>query len=322
MVDAAGDLACGPSDPNFNGGNGVAGAVYPADNCVQRAVSNLVAGALPAAFLTLGDNQYGTANGSNNGSLADYQQVFGPTFGRANGVVYPEVGDGDYGNNPNIPLNSSGFAQYFTNAGVFSRIAGDGGNNANLTSNYYYSFNLGSWHIIALNSICAAVTGQTPGSGGCGIGSDEDRWLQADLAAHAGMCTLAYWHVPRWNSGGLGDQTDAAQFWDDLYNAHADVVLTAHGDNHYERFPPLDTNGNSDPNGVREFIVSNGGFSHGNPSAKPSNSPGPAPPTPPVVSDYTSFGVLQLTLHPTSYSWQFLPAVGSFTDSGSATCHG
>ena len=326
VVDAAGDLGCSPTDPNFNSGVGVLSAAYPDDNCEQQAVSNLVAGSLPTAFLTLGDNQYGTANGSNNGTLADYQQVYAPTFGRANAVVYPAVGDGDYGDPPHgdpnpPPPDDSGFMQYFAGAGVFSRIEGDGGNNANLTGNVYYSFNLGAWHIIALNSQCAAINASPEGPGGCGVGSAEEKWLKADLAAHPGMCTLAYWHVPRWNSGRLGNMSDGAAFWTDLYNAHADVVLNAHGNNHYERFLPQDPSGNPDPNGIREFIVSNGGYSHGNPpSGNPPFTPGDQSTN--QVADYTSFGVLQLTLHSTSYSWRFLPANGSpFTDSGSTACH-
>ena len=321
VVDAAGDLACSPQDPNFDSGIGDPSARYPADSCVQRSVSNLVAGHLPSAFLTMGDNQYGTAaNGCNEGTLADYSQVFGPTFGRADAVVYPEVGDGDFGDtdargNP-CPQDDSGFMQYFTDTGVFTRIASDGGNNANLTSNVYYSFNIGRWHIIALNSQCADLPATPSGAGGCGVGSAEEKWLKADLVAHPNMCTLAYWHVPRWNSGGLGNRTDSAAFWTDLYNAHADVVLNAHGNNHYERFLPQNPSGQPDPAGIREFIVSNGGYSHGSPPATPGD------PSTSVVADYTSFGILQLTLHPTGYSWQFMPAApGSFTDSGSASCH-
>jgi acid phosphatase type 7 len=314
VVDAAGDLACSPTDPNFNFGNGTPNAIFPADNCLQQPVSNLIAGSLPTAFLTLGDNQYGTANGSNNGTLAQYQQVYGPTFGRANSVVYPALGDGDYGDT-GTPDNS-GFLQYFTSTGVFSRIQQQGGNDANLTSQVYYSYNLGSWDIIALNSQCAAIKSPTKGAGGCGIGSNEEKWLKADLAAHPGVCTLAYWHVPRWNSGTLGNRTDSAAFWTDLYNAHADVVLNAHGNNHYERFVPQNPLGQPDPTGIREFIVSDGGYSHGKPPATPGD------PSTSVVADYTTMGVLQLVLHPGSYSWQFLPGgVGSFRDSGTGTCN-
>ena len=315
VVEAAGDLACSPTDPNFNFGNGMPTALYPQDNCLQQPVSDLVASSLPTAFLTLGDNQYGTANGANNGTLAQYDQVYDPTFGRANSVVYPTLGDGDYGDT-GTP-NDSGFLQYFGDAGVFSRIASTpGANVANLEPYAYYSYNLGDWHIIALDSQCAAITSPTKGAGGCGIGSNEEKWLKADLAAHPGVCTLAYWHIPRWNSGTLGNRTDSAAFWTDLYNAHADIVLNAHGNNHYERFVPQNTLGQPDPNGIREFIVSDGGFSHGKPPIAPGDQ------STSVVSDYTTFGVLKLILHPSSYAWQFLPAAGgTLTDSGSGTCH-
>jgi hypothetical protein len=314
VVDAAGDLACSPTDPNFNFGNGTPNAIYPTDNCLQKPVSDLIAGSMPTAFLTLGDNQYGTANGSNNGTLAQYQQVYDSTFGRANSVVYPALGDGDYGDT-GTP-DDSGFLQYFTTTGVFSRIQQAGGNTANLTTQVYYSFDLGAWHIIALNSQCAAIKSPTKGAGGCGIGSNEEKWLKADLAAHPGVCTLAYWHVPRWNSGTLGNRTDGAAFWTDLYNAKADIVLNAHGNNHYERFVPQNPLGQADPTGMREFIVSNGGFSHGKPPVTPGD------PDTSVVADYTTMGVLQLVLHPDSYSWQFMPGgTGSFQDSGTGTCH-
>ena len=315
VIDAAGDLACSPTDPDFNGGIGVLSATYPGANCLQQSVSDLVAGNLPTAFLTLGDNQYGTANGSNNGTLAQYDQVYDPTFGRANSVVYPVVGDGDFGDT-GTP-DASGFMSYFGNAGVFSRIESmPGANTSHLLSNAYYSYNLGNWHIIALNSQCAAIPKTSAGPGGCGVGSVEEKWLKADLAAHPNTCTLAYWHVPRWNSGNLGNRTDSAAFWTDLYNAHADLVLNAHGNNHYERFVPQNPLGQPDANGIREFIASMGGFSHGSPPTTPGDQ------STSVVTNYSTMGVLQLTLHPTSYDWQFLPADGgTFTDSGSASCH-
>ena len=317
VVIAAGDLACSTSDPNYNSGLGQLSAVFPKDNCVQKTVSDTVLAANPTAFLTLGDNENGPApNYSDTTSLADFQNVYAPSFGRLNAVVYPEVGNADYSGSP---LSNSGFMQYFTNAGVIARIQSDGGNNANL-SNMYYSFNLGSWHIIALNSECSALKGPKPGDGGCGVGSLEDKWLQADLKAHPGVCTLAYWHVPLWNSSSQGTGSSGLQFWKDLYAAHADVILNAHGNNHYEDFVPLSPTGtapygtaDTSGNGIREFIVSNGGYSHGSPNA--------AGPTTSAIN-FTNMGALELTLHPTSYSWQFLAAAGgTFTDSGSAKCH-
>jgi hypothetical protein len=160
--------------------------------------------------------------------------------------------------------------------------------------------------VIVLNSECAEI-------GGCQAGSAEEQWLQADLAAHPAACTLAYWHRAYYTSGwSLGD-SELHDIWQDLYAAHADVVLNGH-DHDYERFLPQDANGNYDPNGVTEFIVGTGGDSHGGFNAIAANS---------AVHDGTTYGVLKLTLHATSYSWQFVGDghSGSFIDSGSASCH-
>ena len=164
--------------------------------------------------------------------------------------------------------------------------------------------------MIALNSNCSDV------AGGCKAGSPQETWLKADLAAHPNQCTLAYWHHPRWNSGALGNDSATAAFWTDLYNAHADVVLVGHGNHHYERQAPQTAAGVPSASGIRQFIVSTGGEEHGTPPATPGDQDRLE------VADYTSFGVLRMTLHATSYDWQFVPEVGgSFTDSGSGTCH-
>jgi hypothetical protein len=315
VVVAAGDLACSTRDPNVGGS---LTALYPNDNCEQQAVANVAAAAAPNAFLTPGDNENGPSpNYSDTTSLGDFQRVWEPTFGRLNNVVYPEVGNADYSGSP---LSDSGFMEYFEAAGVISRIQNDGGNNSHLTGGMYYSFNLGTWHIIALNTQCSAV-------GGCNTGSPEEVWLHADLAAHPAMCTLAYWHVPLWNSVSTGRDTSSHAFWTDLYAAHADVILNAHGNNHYENFVPLSPTGTAPygtadrtGKGIREFIVSNGGYSHGY-----VKSPAPTTNANGAADNYTSFGVLKLTLHPTSYDWGFLNAADSapspFGDSGSGSCH-
>jgi acid phosphatase type 7 len=294
-------MACAQTDVDYNGGNGTA------TRCRQRYVSDLVASPAPAAFLDLGDNQYV------NGELSNYQSVYGPTFGRSNGVAYPSLGNAEYGT-----PGAQGFFDYFSNAGVFARILAGGGNSANLTTGGYYSYDVGTWHIVALNSNCAEV-------GGCDAGSPQEAWLRADLAAHPNRCTLAYWHHPRWNSGALGNDASTAAFWADLYSAGADLVLNGHGNHHYERFKPQDANGNPDSAlGIREFIVSTGGESHGTPPRRPGDQ------TTSQITNYTSYGVLRLTLHPSGYDWSFVPEAGTtvppgpgsgFTDSGSGTCH-
>jgi 3',5'-cyclic AMP phosphodiesterase CpdA len=161
--------------------------------------------------------------------------------------------------------------------------------------------------VIVLNSNCSKV-------GGCGLGSPQEQWLKADLAASSAKCTLAYWHHPRWSDGEHGNQDQVAAFWTDLYNAGADLVLSGH-DHDYERFAPMDANGNADPTkGMREFVVGTGGKNY-----YPLDTTF-APTSEAHMADV--FGVLKLTLHATSYDWQFIPEAGkSFTDSGSGQCH-
>jgi hypothetical protein len=160
---------------------------------------------------------------------------------------------------------------------------------------------------VVLNTECSR-----PGVGGCTRSSPQGRWLAADLAAHPSQCTLAYWHRPRWKDNG-GTNGNSSYFVQVLHNAGAEVVLTGH-EHLYERFAPQTPSGVADPNGIRQFIVGTGGKSrHGLSGTPPRNS---------QVRTSSAFGVLTLTLHPTSYDWRFVSEAGrTFTDSGSHPCH-
>ena len=317
VVDAVGDMGCAFSDPNYNNGNGNPNVPAGSNACLQKYVSDLAVNPLPSAFLDLGDNQY------DSGSLFDFQHVFDPTYGRANAVTYPSLGNAEYGAVTSATGNSnaSGFFSYFgpttTFGSVFARIKASiatyGGDASHIDMpDGYYSFNIGTWHIIALNSNCGTVTTT------CDM-TAEQQWLQSDLAATKEKCILAYWHHPRWNSGTLGNDSRTAGFWTALYNAHATLVLNGHANHHYEVFKPQDPTGAPVSNGIREFIVSTGGQSHG---VAPS-TPGDVSTS--QVTNYDTFGVLKLTLHASSYDWQFVPASdgqpGHFTDSGSGSCN-
>lgn len=281
-IAAAGDIACAPTDPNYNGGNGT--GAY----CMQGATANVLGSiANLSAILPLGDEQYVC------GELANFRAVYAPTWGRFNSLEHPAPGNHEYGDTSGCSRSSaSGYYSYFGGA------AGD-------PSKGYYSYDVGSWHLIALNSNCWAI-------GGCGAGSPEEQWLKADLAAHPATCTLAYWHHPRFSAGQVGDDTRTAAFWTDLVNAHADLVLNGH-DHTYQRFVPMDANGNASPTGVRELIVGTGGDGH---HAAPSSR------STLQVANNTTFGVLTLTLGAGNYSGRFIPASGSgtFTDSLSGSC--
>ncbi|MCZ3386315.1 MAG: metallophosphoesterase [Actinomycetia bacterium] len=213
-----------------------------------------------------------------------------PQLGRVKGMTAPVPGNHEY--------QTAGAGGYFD---YFGAAAGD-------PQKGYYSYDVGAWHLIALNSNCASLGP----ADGCAEGTPQNEWLKADLAASPNFCTLAYWHHPLVSTG----RSIAAvkPFWDALYAAQADVVLSGHSHN-YERFVPLNPDKASDPtNGIREFVVGTGGKSHELSSATP-------PPTS-EVRNVDTFGVLELTLNTTSYDWNFIPSSGgTFTDVGSGTCH-
>lgn len=277
LIAAAGDIACDPSNVKFIN----PGQVNTAD-CQMAATADRLQQLDLVAVLPLGDTQY------NRGAFSAYQKSYAPTWGRLKKISHPAPGNHEYETE-----GAAGYYQYFGSA------AGD-------RQKGYYSIDLGKWHLIALNSNCEAV-------GGCEAGSPQEKWLKADLATHPKACTLAYWHHPRYSSGSHGSDERFDDFWQDLYQAGVELVLTGH-DHDYERFAPQAPGGKLDAQkGVREFVVGTGGASHYAFKSTQPNS---------EVRNTGTFGVLQLALLPKGYQWKFVPVEGkSFTDSGSENCH-
>jgi calcineurin-like phosphoesterase family protein len=237
---------------------------------------------VPGTFFAAGDLAY--PDGSKENFVC-----YDKTWGRARSRTRPAPGNHEF--------HSSGATPYFD---YFGAAAGN-------PKTGYYSYELGTWHIIVLNSECKDV-------GGCESGSPQEKWLRADLAAHPVACTLAYWHKPLFSSGGAhGNDLTVKPLWQALYEANADVVVNGH-DHDYERFAPQTPDGAADAKrGIREFVVGTGGKNH-----RPFGEPKPNS----ELRDATAFGVLKLTLTTGSYDWQFLPEAGkSFTDSGGGICH-
>ena len=282
VVVAAGEIACDPADtapePTSTG---------PAAACQAGVTADLALALRPSAVLALGDLQFDDAQ------RWKFDASYDLTWGRLLRATRPVPGHQEYLDGGRGRLARA----YFD---YFGRLAGD-------PSRGWYSFDLGGWHLVALNGNCRWI-------GGCQTGSAQERWLRADLAAHRSLCTLAYWNAPRFSSSALHrGQTVFDAFWRDLYAAGADVVLAA-GAEDYERFAPQDPDARTDPRrGVREFVVGTGGHGLGGfGRIRPSSQA--------RVAD--RFGVLALTLHPHGYDWRFVPAGGlPPQDSGSATCH-
>ena len=236
---------------------------------------------IPGTVFTAGDNAY------EDGTDSQFTNYYKPTWGRHKSRTRPAAGNHDY--------NSAGATGYYNYFGAAAGVAGKG----------YYSYNLGAWHIVVLNSNCSPV-------GGCNAGSVQEQWLRADLAAHPTACTAAIWHHPLFSSGKHGNNSSVKPLFKALYDYHADVVLNGH-DHTYERFAPQDSNGVATAQGIREFVVGMGGRSHYDWGTVRPNS---------EVRNNTAFGVIKLTLHSGSYDWKFIPEAGkAFTDSGSQACH-
>jgi len=243
--------------------------------------------AIPGTVFAAGDLAY------QRGTYEEFQKCYGPTWGRFKARTRPTPGNHEYQGS-----TATGYFRYWDGR------AGDPGKG-------YYSYDLGSWHIVVLNTNCGSSE-----LGGCAEGSPEETWLKQDLAAHPSACTLAYGHHALFSSGLLpkhAEHPELRAFWQDLYDAHADLVLAGH-EHSYERFAPQNPEGNPDPDhGIREIVVGTGGRSHTPLGyAKPNSE----------VRDDKTYGVLKLTLSPGKYSWEFIPVPGKpFRDSGEGICH-
>ena len=265
VVAAAGDIAC---KPGYSVGS----------SCQHKAVSDkILADTAVGTVLALGDNQY------EDGTLSAYQQSYGPTWGRLKSKTRPVPGNHEY--------HTSGASGYYD---YFGSRAGD-------RTKGYYSFNVGAWHFVALNS--ERDTGTT---------GSQLTWLRADLKANPNKCVAAYFHKPRWSTGsGHGDNTVVAPFVKALYDANADLMLSGH-DHDYERFYPLNPSGvRDDARGITQIVSGLGGKNHYSVAGRSTT----------VTKNHTAYGYSRLVLHAGSADISFVPAVGTYRDSYRLTCH-
>ena len=274
-----GAVAIGPFPAAAETGAAVLTVTGDIDGCAKGEDTAEVAAKIAGPIATVGDNAYPEAT-------ADaLRRCYGTTWGPLKDRTHPVAGNHDY--------DVSKAGPYYD---YFGAAAGDPGRG-------WYSYDVGAWHVVALNSNCDNVD--------C---DQESRWLETDLQAHPTPCILAYWHHPRFTSGTSGGDGSVGAFWKVLYSHGASVVLNGH-DHDYERFAPQDPSGRRDPDrGIREFVVGTGGASLGSLGSAAPNS---------EVRNNQAYGVLQMTLRPDGYDWRFVPVAGdNFSDSGSGACHG
>jgi len=251
-----------------------------------RATAKLIE-QIPGTVFAAGDLAYEI------GSAEEFKNCYGPTWGRFKDRTRPALGNHEY-------LNPDAQA-YFEYWGARAGPAGKG----------YYSYDLAAWHIVVLNTNCNARN-----LGGCAAGSPQETWLKEDLSKHPDTCILAYGHHTLFSSGVFKRHAvhpELKPLWEDLYAAHADLVLAGH-EHSYERFAPQDPEGKADPvNGIREIVAGTGGRSHDLLGFATPNS---------EAREWNTFGVLKLTLSPGKYTWEFIPEEGkTFRDAGNGACH-
>ncbi|HEY3312205.1 MAG TPA: DNRLRE domain-containing protein [Anaerolineales bacterium] len=254
-----------------------AGDIASCSSSGDDATANLL-DSIGGTVFTAGDNAY------ESGTSSEFANCYNPTWGRVKARTHPVPGNHEY-----VTSGASGYYGYFGAA------AGD-------PSKGYYSYNLGAWHVVMLNSEINTATG-----------SPQELWLRQDLAANPRACTLAIWHRPLYSSGSShGSSPGMKPLWQALYDFHAELVINGHEHN-YERFGPQNASSVADPKGLREFVVGTGGKSHyGFGTILPNSQ----------VRNSDTYGVIKFTLHSGSYDWQFIPVAGqTFSDSGSAQCN-
>ena len=273
IVAAAGDIACGPlTAPSL-------------ETCHDFDTSELIVAMKPALVLALGDLQYEDAK------LEDFGRYYDSSWGRFKPITRPAAGNHEY----QLYADARGYFDYFNGLGVPDGPAGPRGRG-------YYSFNLGAWHVVALNSNCDRI-------GGCQQGSTQWTWLRNDLRASSAPCTLAYWHHPRFSSGRNGSTASMQAIWALLVEQGADLVLAGH-DHSYERFARLDALGRVDARGVRQIVAGTGGrslYAFGAPLAG-------------SEIRVSQFGALRLVLRPRGYEWELIGIGATVHDLGADTC--
>lgn len=331
VVAAVGDTACDPHSAYFNNGFGMIA------NCRARDVGIAIAADPDVdAFLPIGDLQ------EDCGGYNAFLQAYDVEFGNLLGKTYPVPGNHEYRDAADYPLGTDcsaalplpqqpaadGYFRYFQEARTAGDLPPDLPADATNPVKGFYTYDIGSWNIIAINTndMCASVKCRGSDAATAFKGSAQEQWLRTHLAENKNRCVMAYLHYPRWSSNLAAantitpDPTDSdvsplvAGIWADLYQGGAELMLSGHAHNYERFFPQNAAGGRDDAFGVRQFVVGTGGVNLelNQPSIRNSAA----------RMDPRRFGFLRLTLRDGSFSWAFKGIDGTTADPGGADCHG
>ena len=269
-----------PTDGTLVGAGDIASCQQTNDSDTAAIVSSVLATDPQTTVFTVGDNVYP------NGSAQYFADCYDPAWGGFKPATRPTPGNHEYLNNP-------GAGPYFAYFGDRAGVTGQG----------WYRYQAGTWRVYSLNSECTETSA---------CYAAQLAWLRADLAAEPHRCVMAMWHRPVFSTGSHGPSLRMSDFYQELYDAGAELVLAGH-DHGYQRFAPADPSGTPDAAGIRQIVVGTGGAGL---YAWKTDS------TLIEARDNTTYGVLRLDLTPGGYAWEFMPAGnGTFTDSGTTACH-
>lgn len=217
------------------------------------------------------------------GELEDFQSTWSERWGRFDDILSPVPGNHEYKTE-----DAEGYRDYF---------------GAPEEADLHYAEDIGGWRVYFLDSDCDIIDCEA-----------QVEWMQEDMDANPTDCTAIATHHARWSSGDHGPQEMTDPLWVAASENGVDLALAAH-DHSYERFARLDVDGqpvaDDEEGGTRQFVVGTGGRSLYQLKDPIAGS---------EVGVDGSFGVLELTLTPTGYEWEFVDVDDAVRDSGSDTC--
>jgi hypothetical protein len=202
------------------------------------------------------------------GTAAQFADYYDPTWGDLRPITAPTPGNHEYRS------DGKGYFDYF-----------------DVAPNY--AFDLCGWRVVSADHYAGM--------------SEAAAFIEDEGRAAGDMPLLVFWHEPRFSSGSEhGTNPELQPLWEAAVTAGAEIVLNGH-DHNYERFEPLDVNGEPRSDGTVEFVSGNGGHNLRVLGDRQPHSASAIAGTP---------GVLFLALRADGYDWTYVDIEGRVGDAG------